>query len=650
MPDHHEEEAFGKGYDARLTRRLLKYLRPYKGRVALAVVLSILTAVSATIIPYFTKLVVDAYLIPGVSGKLPAAQAFQGVQWVAAAFCVVLVLGFLLTIAQVMVMQMVGQRTMYDLRVEIFGHLQRLPMSFYDRNPVGRLVTRVTSDVDVLYELFASGVVAMLSDVFKMVLFVAAMIWLDWRLTLVALGVLPFLLLVTVLFRRSFREANRRIRGAIAKINSFLQEYISGMTVVQLFNRERKALQQFSRINRDHMLAFKDAILAHALFYPAIEFLGVAAVAALLWFGGVRVLTDLGLVAQGSLTLQQAFKLGTVVSFMQYAQGMFRPIQDLGEKFTILQSAMAASERIFKLLDEPLSQAPGTARIARPLGEIEFRNVWFAYPPPPQKVAPAPAAPAKPPIPEEDNWVLRDVSFRAAPGETIAVVGHTGAGKTTIISLLLRFYEIQRGQILLDGRDVRDLDVHHLRRHFGIVLQDPFLFTGTLESNVTLGTAGITREAVRSALEEVRLGQMLAALPEGLESPVTERGATYSVGQRQLISFARALAHDPRFLILDEATSSVDTQTEGMIRAALDRLLQGRTAVVIAHRLSTIQRADRILVMHKGKLREQGSHQELLAQRGIYYRLYQLQYQDQERVAPGLLPPAPTAASLPADD
>jgi ATP-binding cassette subfamily B protein len=651
MPDHHEEDALGKAYDARLARRLLKYLRPYRGRVVLAVLLSILTALAATVIPYFTKLVVDVYLLPGVHGTLPADAAFRGVQWIALAFCVALLLGFALAVAQVLVMQMVGQRTMFDLRVEIFDHLQRLPMSFFDRNPVGRLVTRVTSDVDVLYELFASGVVAMLSDVFKMLFFIAAMIWLDWRLTVVTLGMLPFLLLITVLFRRSFRDANRRIRAAVAKINSFLQEYISGMTVVQLFNRERRALQQFSQVNRDHMLAFKDAILAHALFYPAIEFLGVAAVAALLWFGGTRVLADLGLVSQGALRAENAFQLGTVVSFMQYAQGMFRPIQDLGEKFTILQSAMASSERIFKLLDEPLHESTGTARIAQPRGEIEFRNVWFAYPPPPaSQQASATAAPPVASAPADENWVLRDVSFRAAPGETIALVGHTGAGKTTIISLLLRFYEIQRGQILLDGRDIRDLDIHELRRRFGIVLQDPFLFTGTLESNIRLGTEGVTREAVRSALDEVRLGQMLAALPDGLESPVTERGATYSVGQRQLISFARALAHDPRFLILDEATSSVDTQTESMIRAALDRLLEGRTAVVIAHRLSTVQRAHRILVLHKGKLREQGTHQQLLAQRGIYFRLYQLQYKDQERLSPGLLASAPSGASLRADD
>ena len=641
----HEEEALGKAYDARLARRLIVFLRPYKWRVVLAVVLSLFGAAASTAIPYLTKLVVDSYVLPGIRGAISSEQAIRGVQWIALVFFLALGIGFLLSVWQVMVMQLVGQRTMYDLRTSIFRHLQRLPMSFYDRNPVGRLVTRVTTDVDALYELFAAGLVSMVTDVFRLVLIVGTMLVLDWRLALITFGVLPLIVLVTLVFRRSFREANRRIRTAIARINSFLQEYISGITVVQLFNRERKALRQFAQINRDHMLAYKDAILAHAVFYPAIEFLGVAAVAALLWFGGLRV-------------LEGAFQLGTVIAFMQYAQQMFRPIQDLSEKFTILQTAMAASERIFKLLDEPLHETPGTARLVAPSGEIEFRNVWFAYPAAPEKAsdgatngkaAPsATSAPAAAATPAEPNWVLRDVSFRAAPGETMAVVGHTGAGKTTIISLLLRFYDIQRGQILLDGRDIRELDVQELRRHFGIVLQDPFLFSGTLESNVKLGTEGISREGVRAALEEVRLGAMLASLSDGLETAVTERGATYSVGQRQLISFARALAHNPRFLILDEATSSVDTQTEAMIREALERLLEGRTAIVIAHRLSTIQRADRILVMHKGQLREQGTHQQLLAHRGIYYRLYQLQYKEQE-FAP--VPAAATSTShAPASD
>lgn len=638
----HEEEALGKGYDGRLTRRLLRYLRPYAGRVVLAIALSLIIAAAATAVPYFTKLVVDDYLLPGFNGQISGDQAWSGVQRVALWFFGALLVGFVLSVVQMLVMQLVGQQTMFDLRMEIFRHLQRLPMSFYDRNPVGRLVTRVTTDVDVLYELFASGIVAMMTDLCKVVGFVGFMLWLDWKLALTVLGVLPLILLVTMLFRRQYRDANRRIRTAVARINTFLNEYISGMGVVQLFNRERRALAQFNKINRDHLVAYKDAILAHAFFYPAVEFLGVAAVAALLWFGGVRVLAG-------------GLELGIVIAFMQYAQGMFRPIQDLSEKFTILQSAMASSERIFKLLDEPLQPAASVAANAAPLdtsaliqprrlpqtirGEIEFRSVWFAYN----------ANEAK----GEPDWVLRDVSFRLAPGQTAALVGHTGAGKTTIIQLLLRFYDVQRGQILLDGIDIREIEVGDLRRHFGIVLQDPFLFTGTLESNVRLGTESISRDAVRKALEEVRLGSLVAAL--SLEAPVSERGATFSVGQRQLISFARALAHNPRFLILDEATSSVDTQTELLIREALDRLLTGRTALVIAHRLSTIQRADQIIVLHKGRLREQGSHQQLLATRGIYYRLYQLQYKEQERIVSAAAEAAALAggadaAPLPADD
>jgi ATP-binding cassette subfamily B protein len=654
---HHEEEQLGKGYDAQLMRRLLRYLRPYKARVTLALVLVVVTSALGAAVPYFTKVVVDDYLLPGLSGAITPEAAFRGIEFTALVFFAVLVAIFGLQVTEVLIMQLVGQKAMFDMRMEVFGHLQRLPMSFFDRNPVGRLVTRVTTDVDVIYELFASGVVTMLADFLTLAFIIGTMFYFDWRLTLTALAAIPLIVLVTAIFRRSYRDANRRIRTAIARINSFLNEYISGVTVVQLFNRERRAARDFARINDDHRRAFKDAILAHAFFYPAVEFLGILAVAALLWFGGVRVLQAprdaLGNPVAGALTL------GLVVSFIQYVQRMFRPIQDLSEKYTILQSAMASSERIFKLLDEqvrPAAVGAGAAaapaldtsaliqprRLQHIRGEIEFRNVWFAYG----------STEAKNPAAEPD-WVLRDVSFRLQPGQTAAVVGHTGAGKTTIIQLLLRFYEVQRGQILLDGADIRELDVADLRRHFGIVLQDPFLFTGTLESNVRLGTDSITRDAVERALDEVRLGSLVDSV--GLDAPVSERGATYSVGQRQLISFARALAHNPRFLILDEATSSVDTHTELLIREALDRLLTGRTAFVIAHRLSTIQRADQILVLHKGRLREQGSHQELLAARGIYYRLYQLQYKEQERLVSAAAADAAAALAgsgspLPADD
>ena len=625
MPDHHEEEALGKAYDARLMRRLLRYLRPYRARVAAAVVLALITGLLGAVVPYLFKVGVDSYLVPGIERSIDYDTAMTGLQWVAVIFLCALVLSFALSYLQMLIMQLVGQQVMYDLRREIFAHLQRLPMSFFDRNPVGRLVTRVTTDVDTLNELFASGVVAMLGDIFRLAFIIAVMLWLDWRLSLAAFIVLPFILGVTLLFRTRFRDANRRIRTAIARINAFLQEHISGMTVVQLFNRERKAQEKFEQINRAHMLAFKDAILAFALFYPAVEFLGVAAVGLLLWFGGLRVLAG---------TLQ----LGVVIAFIQYAGQFFRPIQDLSEKYSILQSAMASSERVFKLLDEPVTiTAPAAAeRLERPRGEIEFRNVWFSY--------------TGGPEPKDDDCVLSDVSFRVEPGQTLALVGHTGAGKTTITALLLRFYDVQRGQILLDGTDIRELDLTDLRRHFGVVLQDPFLFSGTLETNVRLGTEEIDRAAVERALQEVRLDEFVRTLPEGVAAPVTERGATFSVGQRQLISFARALAHNPKFLILDEATSSVDTQTEIMIREALDRLLAGRTAMVIAHRLSTIQRADRILVMHKGRVREHGTHQELLAQRGIYYRLYQLQYKDQELRVPLPATGAEAGATASADD
>jgi ATP-binding cassette subfamily B protein len=480
--------------------------------------------------------------------------------------------------------------------------------------------------VDALNDLFASGVVAMLNDF--VLLFAMAAVLFKWHpvLALATFSPLPFMILLTYFFRNRVRDANRRIRTAIARINAFLQEHVSGMAVVQLFNREQKSRAKFAELNHTHMVAYKDAIDAFSFFYPGVEFLSFAGIALLSWVGGVRVIAG---------TIQ----IGVLVAFMMYAQRFFRPIQDLSEKFNILQSAMAASERIFRLLDEPVTIfSPAKVHsLPAPRGEIEFRNVWFAYH--------GEAAP------KEDDWVLRDVSFRVEPGQTLAIVGHTGAGKTTIIQLLLRFYDIQRGEILLDGVDIRELDVQDLRRLFGIVLQDPFLFTGTLETNVKLGTATIDRAGTERALREVGLGAYLDSQPAGVATPVTERGATLSVGQRQLVSFARALAHDPKFLILDEATSSVDTKTELMIREALDRLLKGRTAVVIAHRLSTIQHADRILVFHKGRLREQGSHQELLALHGIYFRLYQLQYKEQELIAslptgnaPGFSQP------LPADD
>jgi len=623
MSDFREEEALGKVYDSRLARRLFRYLRPYRGWVIIAALLTLPVAPLAAIGPKLFEIAVDRYFVPVLHNQIARATAVRGLGWISLIYLATLALGFAFMYFQVRVMQKVGQDTMYDMRKEIFEHLQRLPISFYDRSPVGRLVTRVTTDVDALNDLFATGIAAMVNDALLLVLFIFIMLEMNWKLGLATFAVMPLLFLCTWIFRDRVRDANRRIRTAIARINAFLQEHISGMSVVQLFNRERKARAQFAELNRIHMEAYKDAILAFALFYPGVEFLGVVAIIVVFWYGGLQ-------------TLAGTVSVGVLIAFMQYAQRFFQPIQDLSEKFNILQSAMAASERIFKLLDEPI---PATDSAGLPLlnvrGEIEFRNVWFAY-----------HGGANP---KEDDWVLRDVSFRVHPGETMAIVGHTGAGKTTTIQLLLRFYDIQRGQILLDGTDIRELSVQDLRRQFGIVLQDPFLFTGTLESNVRLGTASVSREAAESALREVGLGPFLDSLPQGLDTIVSERGSTFSVGQRQLVSFARALAHNPRFLILDEATSSVDTRTEIMIREALDRLLTGRTSIVIAHRLSTIQNADRILVFHKGRLREHGTHQELLAERGIYYRLYQLQYKDQELRLP-VAPHGPAAAPLPADD
>ncbi len=629
MSDFREEEKLGKLYDTQLTHRLMKYLRPYRLQVVGAVSMTLGITAMELVGPALFAVAIDRFLLPGLAHAITRTAAISGLAWIVAAFLGSLAASFGLQYVQVRIMQSIGQKTMYDLRKEIFQHLQRLPMSFFDQSPVGRLVTRTTTDVDALNDLFASGVVAMLND---FVLLISMAIWLfvmQPRLALATLSPLPFMIVLTYFFRTRVRDANRRIRTAIARINGFLQEHVSGMSIVQLFNREQKARRQFAELNRVHMEAYKDAIDAFAFFFPAVEFLSMGGVALLFWVGGVRVVA-------GTITV------GLLISFMMYAQRFFRPIQDLSEKFNILQSAMAASERIFKLLDEPVTiVSPAEPRhVAAPRGEIEFRNVWFAYH--------GGAAP------KEEDWVLRDVSFRAEPGQTLAIVGHTGAGKTTIIQLLLRFYDIQRGQILLDGVDIRELDLHELRRMFGIVLQDPFLFTGTLESNVKLGTSTLDRTAAESALREVGLSPFLDSLAQGVETAVTERGGTLSVGQRQLVSFARALAHNPKFLILDEATSSVDTKTELLIREALDRLLKGRTAVVIAHRLSTIQHAQRILVFHKGRLREQGSHQELLALRGIYYRLYQLQYKEQELTlslsgapASGLpQPPQP----MPADD
>jgi ATP-binding cassette subfamily B protein len=590
-----DEEILGKAYDARLMRRLIGYLRPYWKQVLFAFLLLVVDAALETIPPLLTMLAIDRYIAVADAG---------GLAIVAGAYILTLAVKFGTEFIQALTLQRTGQRIMFDMRMQIFRHLQNLSPSFYDRNPVGRLLTRVTTDVDVLNELFSSGLVSVFGDVFTLLGIIVAMLLLDWRLALVTMAVIPFIGVATAIFRSKARDSYRRVRIAIARINAFLNEHITGMPVVQLYNRERKSAIRFAAINEQHRLANMDSVLAYSWFYPVIELVSSIALGLIIWYGGGRM-------------IQGAMELGALVAFIQYSERFFRPIADLSEKYNILQSAMASSERVFTLLDTPVEVGNPVNPVlpsGSPRGEIEFRNVWFAY--------------------NNENWVLRDVSFHVQPGESVAIVGHTGAGKTTTTSLLMRFYDIQRGEILLDGRNIVSLDLGYLRHAFAVVLQDVFLFSGTLESNIRLGS-DIPRERILSAARDVNLMPFIESLPNGLEHEVNERGTTLSVGQRQLLAFARALAHDPQVLILDEATSSVDTETEIQIRQAIDRVMEGRTSIVIAHRLSTIQKCDKILVMHKGRVREVGTHQELLAQRGLYYKLYQLQYKDQEVAVPG---------------
>ena len=585
-----EEEVLGKAYDSRLMRRLITYLRPYKRYVALALTLILLESGLEVTFPYLTKISIDRYIRVG---------NMTGLAFVAVVYVVLLLIRFACSTAETYVLQNTGQKIMYDMRMQTFRHLHTLPVSFYDRNPVGRLITRVITDVDVLNEMFSAGIVSIFGDIFTLLGILVAIMVLNWQLGLVTMSVVPLIFITTAVFRVKARDSYRRVRIAIAKINAFLQEHITGMSVVQLYNREKKSFRKFDAINDEHLKANLDGILAYAWFYPAIELISSVAIALIIWYGGGKVM-------QGLLTF------GGLVAFTQYSNRFFQPIADMSEKYNILQAAMASSERLFKLIDTPATvvNPPNAITPAGPArGEIEFRNVWFAY--------------------TNEDWVLRDVSFHVRPGESVAIVGHTGAGKTTTTSLLTRFYDTQKGKILLDGIDIAKLDLQYLRSSFAVVLQDVFMFSGTLESNIRLGSA-IPRARVEAAADDVNLSPFVRLLPAGLDHPVNERGTTLSSGQRQLLAFARALAHDPQILILDEATSSVDTETELQIRKAIDRLMEHRTSIIIAHRLSTIQRCDKIIVMHKGRVRETGTHQELLAQRGIYYKLYQLQYKEQE--------------------
>lgn len=592
-------------------RRLLGYMRPYALPVAVSLVFLLINSILQVVGPLLTRYAVDRYLAPAPGrsaswlDSLLSADPWTGLTQVSALYlgAIVAVLGC--EFVESWLMQWTGQHAMFDLRCDLMRKLHRLDLSYYDQTPVGRMVTRVTTDVDTLNELFTSGLVTIIGDTLVLIFLVAAMLRLSPGMTLMLLGVLPFVVIATMIFRRKVQRSYRQIRIAIARINSYIQEHVNGIAVLQLFNREQKSMEEFREINRQHMLAFKESIVAYGWFYPVVEFLGMLALALLLAYGGFQILS-------GSLTL------GVMIAFFQYGMRFFRPIQDLSEKYNILQSAMAAAERVFKLLDTPIRITSPAHPVYPPRGpsSIKFDHVWFAY--------------------RDEEWVLRDVTFHIAPGETVAVVGHTGAGKTTLSNLLLRFYDIQRGAIRLNGVDIRQMDLADLRSRFGVVLQDPYLFTGTIESNIRLGTDWIKASDVERAAQLVNLDGFIESLPERYDQPVRERGNGYSTGQKQLISFARALAHSPQILILDEATSSVDTDTELRIREALDHMVAGRTSIIIAHRLSTVQKADRILVLHKGQLREMGTHAELLALRGIYWKLYRLQYKDQERSAPAV--------------
>ncbi len=654
MASNQEEEVLGKAYDSRLMRRLLTYLRPYKSHVVVALAAIILKSGLDVLGPFLTKIAIDKYLAKSPNshswiGDRLSSAPLTGIAQIGALYVGILVLTFALEFVQTYLMQWTGQKVMFDLRRQIFRHLQHIHVAFFDKHPVGRLVTRVTTDVDALNEMFTAGVVSIFEDVFVLAGIIAIMMEMNWKLALITFAVLPLIVYATMIFRDKVRDSYRRIRTAIARINAYLQEAVSGMLVLQLFNREKRAFNKFSDINASHMEAFKDAIMAYSVYYPVVEILSAIAIASIIWFGGNDVIRGIA-------------SIGVLVAFMQYAQRFFRPIQDLSEKYNILQSAMAAGERVFKLLDTKIEvTSPAVTTRPKGPGRIEFDHVWFAYNVSGQDSG-ATGALARPTMPSgrtgtpvapqagEPDWVLRDVSFVLEPGETIAVVGHTGAGKTTLISLLMRFYDVQRGAIRIDGVDIKQMNLDDLRGRFGVVLQDPFLFSGTVAGNIRLGTARIQDADVEQAAEDVNLADFIRTLPGGFKEEVRERGSTLSTGQKQLISFARALAHNPKILILDEATSSVDTETEFRVRDALNRMVEGRTALIIAHRLSTIQRADKIIVMHKGQVREIGSHQQLLAQRGIYYKLYQLQYKDQEVSVARAPSPANAHSTVGADD
>ena len=643
-PKKVEDEVSGKAYDGRLMMRLGRYLGPYRLQATISVIAVILKAACDVAGPYLVKVGLDRYLTahatlntvqahPNWLAQRLSDDPYTGLGQLSALYLGALLLAYGFEFTQTYLMQWTGQKVMFDLRREIFRHMQRMHIGFFDQHAVGRLVTRLTSDVDAINEMFTAGVLSMIDDLFALTIMVVVMLAMNWKLALLTFSVLPLIVWVTQLFRKSVRESYRRVRGAIARINSFTQEHVSGMSVVQLFNREERAFRDFTAVNEQHMIAFKDTIFAYALYYPAVEILSSIAIALIIWRGGFGVIRNSG-------TGASLITIGVLSAFIQYSQRFFRPIMDLSEKFNILQAAMAACERIFKLLDTPTEiVSPAAAKAGDGSNRIEFKHVWFTYQSltEEQREIVAKAEPTELAGLAGIEWILKDVSFTVEPGQTVAIVGHTGAGKTTLTGLMMRFYDVTRGAIYLDGVDLREMDLEALSKHFAVVLQDPFLFTGTIAENIRLGAEEITEERMVAAARDVNVLEFVQGLAKGFDEPVLERGNSLSTGQKQLINFARALAYDPRILILDEATSSVDTDTEQKIRLALERMVEGRTSVLIAHRLSTVQRADVILVMHKGQLREFGSHQELLGQRGIYWKLYQLQYKDQEPGASAVL-------------
>lgn len=586
--DHHEEEILGKAYDSSLMKRLLKYLKPYRKWVFLAIVLTIGVSLSTTVRPFLTKIAIDDYIVHKDSA---------GLRNIIMILFGTLVLQGILQYTMTYLTQWVGQKTIFDLRMQLFGHLQRLAMRFFDKNPVGRLVTRLTNDIEVLNEMFSSGIVMVFADVFTIAGILIFMFTLSWELTLIALSVIVPLVYATSVFRRKVRVTYRDVRIFLARMNSFLQEHISGILVVKIFNKEQKLLRDFEVINRKHTDANIRSVFYYSVFFPVVELIGAVSAALIIWYGGGKV-------------VQQALTIGVLISFLQYAEMFFRPIRDLSEKYNIMQTAMASSERIFHLLDEKviISDPEHPVELKNVNGQIEFRNVFFAY--------------------TDEEYVLKNLSLNIRPGEKVAFVGATGAGKTTIMNLLCRFYDVQKGEILLDGINVKDITKENLRKNIGLVIQDIFLFSGSVEANINLGNDQIRTEKIRESARIIGIDKFIERLPEKYNQNVKERGVTLSQGQRQLVTFARALAYDPKILILDEATSSVDTNSEILIQKAIEKLMEGRTSIIIAHRLSTIQKCDKIIVMHKGEIRETGTHQELLELEGIYSKLYQLQYKE----------------------